>query len=324
MIVILTNSLDGHSDAVQARLNAVGFPCIRFDLDLVDSYEALSVILRGNPLARDMNGRPNDIEPFVTTVWIRRPGARKSNSVCDKESMQYSENSATCLMRDLYALTPHATWINDYYREREMRSKPCQLSVAHKCGLMVPEWIITTSHVQASEFTQRYSRVVTKTLSTYSRTLDSGKLAGSYANIITTKQILRKQEEFKVAPVLLQRYIEKKAECRVTVIGQQLFSLLIKPKKTSLPKTQCIDWRSQVDNYIFEECVLPSDVERGIKLLMKHAGLAIACMDFVVTDRNEYFFLELNPNGQWLWVEEVSKMPLVEAFAGLLSGYCSP
>lgn len=47
--------------------------------------------------------------------------------------------------------------------------------------------------------------------------------------------------------------------------------------------------------------------------------LNFGCFDLIVTPDGEYVFLECNPNGQWLWVELATGLPIAEAIADFLT-----
>ncbi len=52
---------------------------------------------------------------------------------------------------------------------------------------------------------------------------------------------------------------------------------------------------------------------------MKKLGLVFGCFDFIVTPDNEYYFLEVNEQGQFLWIEEVNPdIKILDAFVNLL------
>lgn len=51
---------------------------------------------------------------------------------------------------------------------------------------------------------------------------------------------------------------------------------------------------------------------------VKNLGLEFCSADFLVTRDGEEIFLELNPNGQWLWLEFLTGTPLASMFADLL------
>jgi biotin carboxylase len=41
-------------------------------------------------------------------------------------------------------------------------------------------------------------------------------------------------------------------------------------------------------------------------------------MDFVLDESGEYYFLEMNPNGQWAWIEEKTGADLFGALVNVL------
>jgi len=60
-------------------------------------------------------------------------------------------------------------------------------------------------------------------------------------------------------------------------------------------------------------------VETGLLRLLKHAGLRYGAIDMRRTPDGRYVFLEVNPAGQWRFVEEVTGQPITAAMASLLT-----
>ena len=54
---------------------------------------------------------------------------------------------------------------------------------------------------------------------------------------------------------------------------------------------------------------------------LKEMKLNFGAFDFVVTPSGEYFFLECNPNGQWLWIEMRTGLKISEAITEVLSDF---
>jgi glutathione synthase/RimK-type ligase-like ATP-grasp enzyme len=107
----------------------------------------------------------------------------------------------------------------------------------------------------------------------------------------------------QVAPGIYQELVEKKAEWRVTVVGNNLFPVRIDSQKS--PET-AVDWRRNqlADMYDLAEL----DPELGRKLLKVHEqlGLIYGAYDLIERPDGEMVFLECNPAGQWLWLEEAT------------------
>jgi hypothetical protein len=52
--------------------------------------------------------------------------------------------------------------------------------------------------------------------------------------------------------------------------------------------------------------------------LVKQLGLEFGAIDLILRPDGEYVFLEINPNGQWLWLEPASGLPFTDTLADLL------
>lgn len=63
---------------------------------------------------------------------------------------------------------------------------------------------------------------------------------------------------------------------------------------------------------------LPSEVQDKCIRMADHFGLNFATFDLVLTPDGKYVFLEMNPNGQWLWIEDLTGLPISEAITDLL------
>jgi glutathione synthase/RimK-type ligase-like ATP-grasp enzyme len=66
-----------------------------------------------------------------------------------------------------------------------------------------------------------------------------------------------------------------------------------------------MDWRNIPSNELqVEEFELPPEIKEKCIVFMKEMGLLFGCFDFIVTPDGEYYFLEINEQGQFLWVED--------------------
>jgi glutathione synthase/RimK-type ligase-like ATP-grasp enzyme len=121
-------------------------------------------------------------------------------------------------------------------------------------------------------------------------------------------------ESVALAPTILQPYVEKAFELRCVVIGENIFAAKM---DTQADEKSRIDSRGgEPDHEIFE---LPHAVEASLHRVMDSFGLNFASLDMIVTPDGDFVFLELNPNGQWLWLEYELGLPLVASMADLLT-----
>jgi hypothetical protein len=124
-------------------------------------------------------------------------------------------------------------------------------------------------------------------------------------------------DHVRAAPCLLQEQIAKSLELRVTVVASEVFACAMDTQAS--PRTRC-DYRK----YDFERVqhtryYLPEEIEKRCRRLVRNLGLYFASMDLILTPSGEFVFLDLNPNGQWLWTEELAELPISLAIARLLA-----
>jgi glutathione synthase/RimK-type ligase-like ATP-grasp enzyme len=125
-------------------------------------------------------------------------------------------------------------------------------------------------------------------------------------------------EAIRWSPAIFQKRIDKKADIRVTVVGNRLFSCSIDSQ--SHPETET-DFRMMNISGLLPHAIvaLPARLENDILSLMRNLGLTFGCLDFIQTRDDEFYFLEVNPAGQWLWIEQVTGAPISSAIAEELS-----
>jgi len=105
------------------------------------------------------------------------------------------------------------------------------------------------------------------------------------------------EDSLRLAPCVFQELISPKSDYRVTVVGKDIYSVKVKPKNAY------IDWRREKEEVAFEKSDLPSDVIRFCFNLVAELGLVFGAID-LVEKNGEYYFLEINPNGEWAWLQE--------------------
>jgi hypothetical protein len=111
-------------------------------------------------------------------------------------------------------------------------------------------------------------------------------------------------------PTLFQEFVQKRSELRVTCIGDQVFACRIETNAGDLPD----DCRFDIKSLRHVACECPELHDR-LHRYMKVFGLRFGCFDFAVSRSGEPVFLECNPNGQWLWVEDLTGLPIGKAIA---------
>ena len=114
--------------------------------------------------------------------------------------------------------------------------------------------------------------------------------------------------------MIFQEYIEAEYDLRITVVGDEIFPAAIYSQQTSYP----VDFRMDMANARICPAELPDQIQTRLRDFMGRLGLQYGAIDMRLRPDGEYVFLEINPAGQWLFVEEVTGQPIAESLARLL------
>ena len=119
------------------------------------------------------------------------------------------------------------------------------------------------------------------------------------------------------APCMIQERIQAKYELRITVIEDMVFSA-----RLDLPKTSWDDIHNTNDGQIIKTPInLTGDDEEKCKQLMASLGLKYGAIDLVVDNTGRMVFLEVNPTGDWYWIEKSTGLPITETMVKLIQKY---
>jgi glutathione synthase/RimK-type ligase-like ATP-grasp enzyme len=102
---------------------------------------------------------------------------------------------------------------------------------------------------------------------------------------------------------------------RLTVVGGRMLAAAIHARSSAAE----LDWRADQQALAYETVEAPAEVAGGVARLMAALGLRFGALDFLVTHEGEWVFLEINPNGQWAFVEQATGLPIAAAIAEALS-----
>jgi glutathione synthase/RimK-type ligase-like ATP-grasp enzyme len=204
------------------------------------------------------------------------------------------------------------TWINAPSRVHRAEYKPRQLAHAAAAGLLVPPTLVTNDPQAVAEFAEHQpDGIVTKTLYARMPRTEDGHLAGAvYTSDVPPDRY--RDPTIAATAHLFQAKLVKKTDVRVTVVGDDLFA-------TEINNAGELDWRRSHETVIYRPCELPEAVVAAVHRLMHSLGLVFGALDFVLTEQGHQF-VEINPNGQWGWIEHQTGQPISRALATALQG----
>jgi glutathione synthase/RimK-type ligase-like ATP-grasp enzyme len=141
-----------------------------------------------------------------------------------------------------------------------------------------------------------------------------------FTGLLTEKE-LANLELIQLTPGVFQELVPKAYEVRATVVGRRIFTARIDSQAKAETK---IDWRHRPFDVDHHPISLPPEVELKILALMEAFGLMFGAFDFIVTPDGDHVFLEVNPAGQYMWIESITGLEITAALADTLSAPCQP
>jgi len=193
-----------------------------------------------------------------------------------------------------------------------------QLQVASDIGFRIPDTLATNDSLLAREFLADAARLVIKPFAVFTWwEAESRQCRIASTTLAEAGTFEFDDAALAVCPCILQRYVPKKFELRVTVIGSEVFVAKLFHRGGG----SFTDWRYAVgsDQFGVSEYILDDGLRSLILRYMRALGLNFGCLDLIVDPDGEVWFLEVNPAGQFLFVEEwLPGLTLLSAFASLL------
>ncbi|GAB5518625.1 MAG: hypothetical protein RhofKO_08760 [Rhodothermales bacterium] len=313
VILILTNKWDITADFVVEDLRDRKVKFLRVNSeDLVEksftiSFPDFKVFLK-------VGREQVNITDCLTAVWYRRPGFPYDNvheSIKPSKAVQKFINSQWLTALEALQLIPHVLWINDPVENTKMENKARQLLRAQELGFNIPQTSITNDSEEVQRLARLYeNRVVAKAL--YAPLVEEEEQDYFiFSNVVSLKQL--DSDEIALSPAIFQQPIQPKIDYRVTVIADKVI-----PVRISLPDktTSKLDWRTD-EKVIFEPCSLPVEIENLCRQYVKRSNLVFGAID-LVEQNGEFYFLEINPNGEWGWLQKIGSVSIASEVANVL------
>lgn len=267
------------------------------------------------------NGQGKIALEEIRAIWYRRPTKPKSNETLPIQHKDFVENEAHKFLQALWSTIgkKNVFWMNHPQVLRELEfNKPYQMQIASSVGLKIPNTLITNEPKEATEFfREQKGEVVVKTFGGSPLSDEENRPLAVYTNRVSEDDLLEAGDGIRYGPVMFQSYIPKAIELRITAVGEQLFACAIHSQDSSRTKD---DWRRyDFDRVKHEPYRLPLDIAGKLRILMELFGISFGAIDMIVTPDGDYVFLEVNPSGQWGWIERITGMPISKAIADTLT-----
>ncbi len=318
-ILIVTHSNDNDSIArVTDIIAQKGGRVIRFDTDRYPTDVRLTAYY-GTPGDERLTLTNEDGEfdlRDVTAIWHRRLnlGANLPAGL-DRQLRNASLGETSAAAHGMLASLK--AFRMDHLRHiRHAENKQLQLQVARELGLTTPRTLTTNDADAVRAFARSCEGgMVTKMLSSFA-IYEEGKELVVFTNPVRPED-LTDLSGLSLCPATLQELLSKSLEIRVTVVGQRVMSAAV---DSQVSARAVHDWRRDGLRMIqdWQPYELPSEIEERILRLMDYFSLNYGAIDIILTPDNRHVFLELNPSGEFFWLERAPGLPISEAIAEIL------
>ena len=236
-------------------------------------------------------------------VWIRRPNPPVPNPKVTDPDKVFAEGEYRWFSLSVMYLLEHlpVRCINPYSASRSINNKAVQLYLAGKNGLNVPATLMTNAPLAVREaFKNSAQRMVCKAFFPH-----IWKKEGSEALAVTetfeiAEEALPEDEVLTYAPAIYQEMIVKAFDVRMVLLGTTVYSFSLHTPNGAL------DWRQEAGQGLVtvEKICTPPDVERAVLAFSQEARIEFGSFDFAVDRDGRWWFLEVNEEGQFLWLDD--------------------
>lgn len=298
---------------MKAYLASYGIELVLFQQDkcLEGEFLNYSVSNSSSDYTFNINGKVYNMRDFKGVVYFHPNIPRSLLEYKPNEYAVYISKQYYDMRRALWYLMSDKIWLNNPWDELKAENKIFQLKVARELGLLVPDTLITSNPELIRKFYFKHgSNIIVKSLAV-SPIMDYC----SFTRKITVEDI-EDTSSLVICPAIFQQNIPKEYELRITIVNGEVFTTKIFSQE-DIATSQ--DWRVKPKLNDFdvrmEEGFLDPFIEKKLLSLVSMLGLKYGAIDMIMTTEGEYIFLEINPCGQWFFVQQKTNSQIGKAIA---------
>jgi MvdD pre-ATP grasp domain len=318
MILIITEAVDPHADQVAQKLFERGADFVRVN---PAQFPTLTSVSLSYGAAGQFQGtlrvgnQTVDLH-LLDAVWCRRlPRCVPHETVTDEASRVYLEEECSLYLQDVWNLLTCLCVPASPPVIQRAALKASQLKLAGALGFELPPTLFTNNPDEFLQFYRQYNGHIVSKAAGKSFFRSLGETFGRYTQVVSKRDV-GYARAVRFCPMIFQAYVPKLVELRITVVGESVFAAEIHSQVSNHTRD---DWRhydwSQTPYF---QHALPSALEQRCVQLVQQLGLCYGAIDMVLTPDRRYVFLEINPGGQYFWIERATGLPISDAICDLL------
>jgi glutathione synthase/RimK-type ligase-like ATP-grasp enzyme len=319
-VLIATNPTDSDSFLIQEALRRKGANAELIHLSDFPTHATASLHIDPSDERSDrwyFLQELNVVRP--DTIWWRRPGRPVIPTDVHPADREFVRQEANRFLSGLWHYPPQGTvCVNSPVRAIAADHKPYQLRVARDVGFTIPPTLFSNDPAEIRSAIRSWGgRCIYKSLGSVNNFWFDSRRGRMFALFTTMvdESSLPDDATLSLTPGIYQPRLPKAFDLRLTMFGATAFATRIHSQEQERSK---VDWRNGQRALCYEAIQPPPGLVRLCRSMLRRLGLLMGCFDFVITPEREPIFLEVNEGGQFLWLENVSGAPILDAFSGFL------
>lgn len=317
MILLVTSCEDLTTDYLIRRLDDRGLDYFRFNTEEILSTYEISLSISKTNVDFSITDRRRGFElkcSDIRAAYFRRPGTPTIlDEHIEEEQRFFDVRELEETLRSIWRAIPRNRWLNHPENIWLANNKFKQLTIARDLGFTIPETLISSRPHDVLRFAKTHGNLIVKAVKNGFFNSDNS------SNIMFTSCLGAAELEAiagspRLVPSIVQPELKKECDLRVTVVGQAVFPVALLSQQR--PETST-DWRTwditEGLDLVHQRFDLPDPIRQLCLDLNRQLALNFSCIDLVLTKSGDFVFLEINPNGQWAWIESMVGMPIRDA-----------
>jgi glutathione synthase/RimK-type ligase-like ATP-grasp enzyme len=305
MIIIVTVAQDLHAVAVQQHVRASGWPhCHIVECDRIAQRPCITYSIGDSTPDKILTSEDQTVRiSDANVVWLRtiRSNQILQHPVEDETASAIINNDCRGALLGLLATHFRGKWISTPEATYRGSDKVAQLNAAHECGFRIPRTLISQSRRDVLEFYEScQGEVIVKAI------------IGAPGPLLETRKLHPERFDdasFAAAPAIYQEYIRGSDHLRLNCFGARSYAARI--------RTEDLDWRANL-NVPIEPYTVSPELHRKVRTVLDALRLEMGIIDLKLTPEGEPVWLEVNPQGQFLFLDAFTDLNLAEKFANYL------
>lgn len=305
-VLVVSSSIDYSTDLICIELEKRHISYLRINRDQFQFFE-IAVHVDGLLMELKVGNKSYYFEnKSRNAIYFRAPVFLRTMNKKYTLDEQVYKSQWNAFIRNLI-IFDKVKWINNPVDTYRAENKIFQLTKAAEMGLNIPK-TVAGNICPPLDKNKRY---VVKSIDTAIFNEENMEMF-MYSAVMTGKEIL--ESELSLAPVFIQEYLENKVDLRVTYISGKTYPVKILSNDAGI---EC-DWRKMdKDSLQYIPCQISVEIDLRIKQLMQTLNLEFGGIDLIESCGKTYF-IEVNPTGEWGWLESNTNIRIDEAIVDSL------